>query len=179
VLAGNRPQHASAGTVAEQNTGTAVVPVDDIGEFFGRDHQSVFVKSGLQILFGGGERKKKTAARGAHIKRRGGLGADPALDQTAHRRKSIIRGRGPDHNQIDFSGVNLGLGQRFLRGLDSHMTGAFVSGGDMTLFDAGAGGYPLIRSLDHLLEIVVGHHAVRNVFTKPQDADVFHSLENG
>ena len=84
------------------------------------------------------------------------------------------RGRGAD-DQADFGGQNIGFLQRLAgRGI-THREGRFLGSGDAPLANTGARHDPFVGRLDHLGQIVVGHHFRRNIFAPADDMCVSHA----
>ena len=97
-------------------------------------------------------------------------GADRVLDQRGGRREHAVRrDRGAD-DQVDVVGAEAGGLQRHARGGGAQAGGALVVGGDAALADAGAVDDPLVRGLDHALEVGVGQDLGGQVLADADDA---------
>src|SRR5690606_1143762 len=75
-------QNDCAGTIAEKHAGAAVGPVDDRGELFGADNQSMLKVSGAEHRLADVEDVEKTGAGCLDIERRNSPQIELCLQQT-------------------------------------------------------------------------------------------------
>lgn len=79
------------------------------------------------------------------------------------RREAVVRVRRAADDQVDFFGVDMVVGQKFIDGLNAQKTGAFgVVVQYSALLDADTGGDPFVVGVHHLrqhliVQNVVGH----------------------
>ncbi len=146
-------------TIAEEDAGVAVVPVDDGGKLFRADDQDGLVEPRGDELIRRDERVEEAGAGGRDIEGGSPCRPDLVLDVTGGGGEGSIRRAGGDDDQID----RLGIDAAQLHGLErrccAHVGGEFVRFGQPSFADAGAAHDPVVRRLNHLFEVGVGKHA--------------------
>ena len=85
-------------------------------------------------------------------------------------RKYQVRRRRAGDNEIDILDVDTRRLDRFFCRLDTHIRCRLIGLDNMAPFNTRAGLDPLIRSIDDLLEIEIGHHPFRQVTPGTNDA---------
>ena len=158
-----RLQDDSAGAVAEQHAGAAVVPVEDPREGLGADHQRALEVAGAQQTVGGRQREDEARADRLQIEGRAMGDAEGGLHRDRGGGKGIIRRRGAEHDEVDRLRVDPGIGQRRARRVDGKMRGEFAFGGDVALPDAGAFHDPFVRGVDPGRQFGIGQDPLRQI----------------
>ena len=110
-----RFQHDRAGAVAEEHAGRAVAPVEDAREGLRADDQRALPLPGLQHRVGRGERIDEAGADRLQVERRARMDAEIVLDGHGARRKSVVRRRGGEHDQVDVRRLQPGVFERLSR----------------------------------------------------------------
>ena len=162
-------QDSGAPAIAEQDAGVAIFPIDDRGQFFGTDHEHGVVGAGHDELLGDFESVDEARAGGFEIERSRATRADFMLDEASRGRKRHVGRDGSDDDEIDLFSGDAGLFHGFQGGFRGDVGGEFVFGGQPAFFDAGAAGYPFIRSVDHFFEVGVGESLRGQVGTDTAD----------
>jgi len=126
-------------------------------------------------LIGRAQRIDETAANRLHVECRATRNAELALKQAGSTGENAIRCRGGDNDEIDIGWRNAGSLNGAQGGLGGQVTGIFILGRDVTLTDAGAGDNPLIRGIDHPLQIGIGQDSFRQVAAGARDAGIGHA----
>ena len=118
-----------------------------------------------QKIVGGRERKDEAGAHRLQVEGRAMGDTERVLDRHGCRRESVVRGRGRQHDQVDRLGVDAGIGERGVGGLDREMRGELVVGRDMAFADTGPLHDPLIGSVDAARQLGIGQYPLRQVGT--------------
>src|SRR5579864_6308073 len=84
-----RLQHDGAGAVAEQDTGAAVVPVEDARKRLPPDHERTLEGAAAQEIVCGCKRKDEAGADRLQVERRTMVDSKPVLDRDRGRRKGV------------------------------------------------------------------------------------------
>ena len=163
AVAVGRRDHDGSGPVPEQDTGRPVLVVDDARHHVGADDQRVLVRAGRDQLAGGGEGVGERRAGGAQVESPRAPRADLVLDETGGAREEHVGRDGPDDDDADVVRRELGVGERAHGGFLAEVRGGDARIDDMPLADPGALEDPLVRGVDHLLQVGVGQHARRHV----------------
>ena len=164
-------QNGRAGAVAEKDTGVALRPIGDRGQFFRADDEDGVVGVGGDELLRDFDREKESGAGRRDVETGRSFRADLCLNKAGGGGKHHVGRGGGDEDEIDFIARDAGLFHRGERGFGAHVAGVFVVRGDAALLDAGAGGDPLVIGLDDLGEIVVGENFFRHVAAGADDRD--------
>ena len=165
------PQDGGARAIAEKDTGIALRPIGDRGQFFRADYEHGVVGVAGDELLRDFDREEESSAGRRDVEAGRFCRADLRLNKAGGRGKHHVRrGRG-DEDQIDFISCDPRLFHCGERGLGAHIAGVFVVRGDAALLDAGAGGDPLVIGLDDLGEIVVRENFFRHVAAGADDRD--------
>ena len=165
------PQDGGAGAVAEKDTGVALRPIGDRGQFFRADYEDGVVGVAGDELLRDFDREKESRAGRRDVEASRSFRADLRLDKAGGGGKYHVGcGRG-DEDEIDFIARDAGLFHRGKRGLGAHVAGVFIVRGDAAFLDPGAGGDPLVVGLDDLGEIVVRENFFRHVAAGADDRD--------
>ena len=152
-------------TVTEQHGGGAVGPVHDGRELLRGDDEHLLCLLGRDESFRDIERVQEAGARGLNIEGGGVLGAEQRLQVTRLRGEQPVGRAGRHHESIDIGRREAGLLEHLLRRGLAHAGVGLVGPGHPALADAGALPDPLIRRVEDLRELVVGHHALGRVPT--------------
>ena len=154
-----RLQHHGAGAVAEQHAGGAVVPVEDAGEGLRPDHQRALVAAGPQQ--GVDDRQRIDEARADRLQIEGGAvgDAEPGLHRHGGGGKGLVRRRGRQHDQVDRTRLDMGIGERRAGGIEREVGGELAGGRDMAFADAGALHNPFVGGLHRTRQLVVAENS--------------------
>ena len=160
---GHRPQHQRAGAVAEQDTGAAIVPVENARKRLGADHQRGSRLAEPKRIVGGGQRKDETGAHRLDIEGGAPVHPQPRLHLGRGRGKRVVRGRGGEDDQIEVAALHAGGGQRLFGGAQRQVGGQFADGGDPAFADPGALADPFVRGVEAGGQFVIGDDSLRQV----------------
>src|SRR5690606_1250918 len=83
-----------------------------------------------------------------------------------------VRGGGADHDQVDLLGQDAGRLDRLQRGLVAQVAGGLPFGGHPALADTSTRTDPLVAGIDHLGQVVIGNHLLRQVAAGSGDARI-------
>ena len=150
-----------AGAVAEEHAGGAVGVVDDGGHGVRADDEDFFLGAGLDELRAHLEGVDESGTGGGEVEAPGALGAEAILDEAGGGGEEHVGGDGADDDDFNFGGIDAAFGEAAAGGFDSHVAGGHAGLDDVTLFDADAGGDPLVGGVDHFFEVCVGEEAGR------------------
>ena len=143
-------QHHGASAIAKKHTGRTVFPIQKAGKRFGADNQRGFCLSDLYEIISRRQGKDKPRTNSLDIERRTMGQPKSHLHRCRCRRKGIVGGGRADNNEIDFVSLDTGVFQRPFGRHISQIGRQFTFSGDMPLLNPGAGGDPLIRSVDEI-----------------------------
>ena len=118
---------------------------------------------GLDELSTGLKRIQKAGASGGDVKSPRVLAAEFVLHHAGCGGKEHVGSHRPNHYAFDIIGCNSATLQRLARRMASEIRGSRSLIGDMALLDAGAFSDPLITSVDHLFQILIGKQAGWNI----------------
>src|SRR5690349_23706480 len=141
-------ENGCTGTVAEQNAGRAILPVNDGAHFLGADDQRGFGRAGHDQTFSGAHRVEPASAGGADIERSSPRRTELGLDVDSSRRKKSIRCGGAENDDVDLSRMNASLLHRDLRCIGRHRAGRPTVASESALDDAATLEDPFMRRLD-------------------------------
>ena len=97
-----RLEHDRAGTVAEQDAGAAILPVEHAAEGLCADHQRLRAHAGAQQRIGGRERVEEARAHRRDIEGDpAGLASEQRLDLRGGGGKGVVGRGGGEHDQVD------------------------------------------------------------------------------
>ena len=96
VARGRRFHDHGGGTVAEQNTRVAVLPVDESAQSFTTDDQHTARVAGDDERIGHAQGVEKTTTGGVEIESGGAVGGETLLNQATRGRQQMIGGGGGD-----------------------------------------------------------------------------------
>ncbi len=158
-----RLEYHSAGAIAEQHAGGAILPVEDARERFRTDDDGALELPGLDEIIGNSECVDEARAHGLHVEGRTLGDAEALLDLHRRRRKGAVgRCRRAD-DEIDVDRIDSGAYERLLGGGDAKIGREFVVAGDVPLTNAGALDDPLVAGIDDLRQVGIGHDALGQV----------------
>ncbi len=170
-----RLQHHCSGTVAEQDAGRSILPVDDARQGLGADHQRTLRGAAGNEAVGHAQRIDETAAGRLDAERRASRDAEAPLDQAAHVGEDEVRGGRADHDKIDLVGRHAGRFHGLARGLLGKITGGLAIRGQVPPLDARARGDPLLGGVHHRLELAIGQDSFRQVAAGAGNAGIPHA----
>mmetsp|Transcript_1968 Transcript_1968/g.5525 ORF Transcript_1968/g.5525 Transcript_1968/m.5525 type:complete len:423 (-) Transcript_1968:88-1356(-) len=153
-------QHDCTGAVAKQDARVAIAPVHPAGESVGADDERRLIRASVQELRRGGDAEEETGARSGEVEGDGAGGANLARDVRGVA-KQVVRARGRQHHQLHRGRVHAAALERFLRRPRRERGEALAGREQVALPDARPLGDPVVRSLDHRRELLVGHDGVR------------------
>src|SRR4029453_17385897 len=143
-------QNGGAGAVPEEDTGVALRPIGDRGQFLRADYEYSVVGVAGDELLRDFNREEESSAGGREVEAGRFGGADLRLNKAGGRRKHHVwRGRG-NEDQIDFISFDPWLFHCGERSLGPHIAGIFIVRRDAAFFDPGAGRDPLVIGVDDL-----------------------------
>ncbi|MPN15347.1 hypothetical protein SDC9_162678 [bioreactor metagenome] len=111
------PENRCSCSIAEQNTGVSILPVDDGSELLRSDHQDGIVRPGHDELLGDFQAVNKPGASSLKVERCGSERAKFPLNQACGRREGHVWSDGCDDNQVNLIGRDSRVGHRLLGGL--------------------------------------------------------------
>src|SRR5215467_4570846 len=141
----NRTQHHGAGTVAEQDTGAAIVPVENPRKGFGSDDEGGARLAAAQSIVGDRQSKNKPSAYRLNVERSTARHFDPGLHPRRGSREGMVGSGGGEHKQIDVRPAHAGAVERTPGGMSRKIGGQLRGVGDAPFADAGALANPLVR----------------------------------
>ena len=89
--------------------------------------------------------------------------AERALHLDRACREGVIWRRGGQHDQVDGLRIEMGVRERCMGCMHSHMRGEFAGSGDAPLVNPGALDDPLVGGVDFARQIGIGQDLVRQV----------------
>ncbi len=95
--------------------------------------------------------------------------AEPGLDGNRRRRKGVVGRRGGEHDQVDVGGIEARVGERRARGVQADVGRELAGRRYVALADAGALHDPLVGSIDHARQLVIGEDPLRQVAAATHD----------
>jgi hypothetical protein len=101
----------------------------------------------------------------------------PVLHRDRGGGKSLVRGRGRQHDQVDRLRVDPGMSQGSARGIDRQMRGELAFGGNVALPDAGALYNPLVRGVDLGRQFGIGQDPLRQIGATTEHDRTYRSHE--
>ncbi len=99
---------------------------------------------------------------------------EPSLQNAGRTRKDLVGCRGRENDQVDLLRIDTSRVDRAARRVLGEIYRGFVVPGDMTLFDTGTLPNPLVRGVDKLFQLMVGHDLLRQVAAGAGDTAVDH-----
>ena len=169
LVVGGLQQHGP-GPVPEQHAGGAVLVVQDRGHDLGPDHQHALVGPALDELGPGGEGVDEAGAGRLQVEAPGPVGAQLVLHEAGRGGEGHVGGNGGDDDQLDLAGADAAALEALAGRPHGQVAGAGAGRGHVPLADAGAGADPLVRGVDDLLEVRIGHHPLGDVPSQRGDA---------
>jgi hypothetical protein len=170
-----RFQHHRAGAVAEQDAGTAILPVDDAGEGVRSDHQRPPRRPVRMKRSGDVHGVDEAGADRLHVEGGAAVTTQTMLQLSGDAGKNMIRRGGAQDDQIDSARLQPRRLQRSAGRLFGQIAGRLIGCGDMALLDSGALDDPVCRGVDQLFEIGVCQHFFRQVAAGSNDSGVVQS----
>ncbi len=146
-----------ASTIAEQNTGTAIAPVENARVHLCTRHQHMFGLTGTDEQIGDRKCVDKTTADGLHVKSRTARNPELRLQNARRAGEDHVRRCRGNDNEIDVRGRDSCRLQSSLRRSQCQIACHLSFSGNVPATNASAGSYPFIGSVDHARQIVVGH----------------------
>ena len=171
MLVATAAQNGGARPISEQHTGVPVLPIHNGRKFFSADHEHGIIRARGDKLLADLHANQKTGTGRLHVKSRRALGAELMLDDAGGRRERHVRRNRGTNDQVNFISGNPGLFQSPAGCFHRQIRGTHGVRRQPAFFDAGPGGNPFIGGVHHLLQISVGHHAVRYIRAGADDVD--------
>ena len=134
--AGRGIQDHRSGSVAKQNAGAAVLPVEDPRKRLGSDHQRRARLAQPQRVVGDREREDEPRAHRLHIEGGAAGHAKPRLQLDRGRREGFVGSCGRQHDQIEVAAADAGALQGAARRVECKVRRQFALGGDASLDSA-------------------------------------------
>ena len=151
-----------SGAISEQNAGIAIRPVGNAGQGFGTNNQSRFSLSQTQHIVCHGQRIDKSRASCGKVKSGHTMtAAELGGNFGGNGRKRIVRRYGADDNQVKLFGTDAGVFQRHFGSVKRQIGSQFSVSGNMTGFNTGTFGNPLIAGFYDFRHIVIGQYLGR------------------
>ena len=161
LLLGAQDDRARA--IAEQHAGAAVRPVEQPREGFGADHQRGPCLPDPQEIVGRRQGVGETRADRLQVEGDAAARAELGLHRGRGRREGVIGGGGRDQDQVQVLRADTGPRQGLARGGRRQIGGRLAVGGEMTLPDPGPLADPLVGCVDGSRQLLVAHHARRQI----------------
>ena len=175
---GERRDHRSAGAVAEQHAGVAVLVVEDAAEDLRAADEHLRVGPAAHHVRADLGREHEAAARSSQVEAARVLGAEVVADAARRRRERLVTGHRRADHQVQVLGRHVGVLEGLPRRVDRQGAGHVRRGRDAPLLDAGPLDDPLVRRVDDLLEVLVGQALLRHVSAEPCDADFAQTIHH-
>src|SRR5690606_15441490 len=160
-----------ARAVAEQDAGVAVLVVEDPAQHLGTDDEHVARRAGGDELRADLHAVEEPAARRRYVEPAGVHRADVRADPARGRRERLVAGHRAAQYEVDVLAGETGILQRGARGAHADGAARLVGRRNPAFRDAGALDDPLVRGIDHRLEVAVGEPSLRHVLADSGDAD--------
>src|SRR5688572_17755012 len=169
-----RREHHRPGPVAEEHAGAAVVPIEDAREHLRAHHQSLLVHARSDETIGRGKRIDEAGAHRLHVEGSASLDAELRLQLASRAREDVIRRRGGHDDEINLLGVHPGGRKRVTACFQGEIARGLRLLRDVPALDAGALADPGIARLEAPRELLVLHHALRQVASGADDSRIGH-----
>ncbi len=114
---------------------------------------------------------EETAASGGEVEAGGPGVAQAGLEEAGGGGEGLVRGEGPEDDQVEIGGVNPGPGQGRAGRLLGHEGDRLLAAGDPALADPRPFQDPLVAGLDHLLQVGIGQNAAGEIAARGRDPD--------
>src|SRR6202165_4401645 len=167
-----RLEHHRARAIGEQHRGGAVAPVSDARQGLRADHQRAPRFAAAYVLVGDRQRVHEPGTGGLEAEGRPAATAQAVLQQRAAVGEHQVRRGGAESDEVDISRCDAcrlqGAACRLFRQIERRL----ALRGDVAALDAGAAANPLIGGVDHLLQIEVGDHLLRQIRARAGDTRV-------
>src|SRR5215212_4140081 len=156
-----------AGAVAEEDSGRAILLVDDGAHGVGAYKEHPVRPLAHHHRVGYGYRVGEAGAGGGEVHRADARGPDRLADQTRDRRHGLRRGRGGADDQVNRIARRPGVIQGLPRRLDGEGGAVLVFADEPALGDPGARGDPILRRVEGGFEVAVGDDPAPEGATDP------------
>jgi hypothetical protein len=164
------PKHHGAGGVAEEDTRGPVRWVGHPGQHIAADDQHRLELAALQQMRADQYAEHSACAGGlGEIERDRPLGSQLLLDNQRGRRERLVRRGRRQYDRIEIPRVDPAGPQRLLRRLDAYVRGCSVGLQKPALHNAGVFADPGVASVQHGLEVGVGHDIARHTDARAQE----------
>ena len=163
-------EHDGAGGIAKEDGHGSLAEVDDGGHGIASDHANRPVDARSHERVGEVYRVDEPRAGGNEVERGGGGGSQGHGDAAGGRRAGHLGGDRGDDDQIQLTPLDAGVLKRAAQGIAGEGVGALgLRIDDPALADSGTLEDPLVRGVDHLLEVGVGEHLLGDGGPDPSD----------
>ena len=166
-------QHRS-GAVAEQDAGAAIGVIDDAAHGVGSNYQHFLVCAAAHQVRGSGQAVNEARAGCNQVESPGAFGSQPVLYEARCRGEEHVRRNGANQDRVELCGIDTALIECPSCRLDGQIGGRGIWRRDVTFGDPGPSENPLVRCLDHLLQILIREHPLGNVAAERADFDFTH-----
>ncbi len=166
-----RLEHDRARTVTEKHRGGAVLVIHDARKLFGADEQHALEYAGAHHARSDGQPVDEAAARDLDVERGDARDAELRAENARGRRKDVVRRDGRDDDAVEVLRFEARRCERVARRVHGDLARRLVGGGDVPLLHPGARGDPLVRRVEHALEVGVGEDPLGHVVPDARDAD--------
>ena len=164
-------QNGGAGSIAKEDAGVAIGPVDDRAEFVGPDDEGFFGRAGGDELPRQLHAVEKTGAGGRDVEAGGFGSAEGLLYETRGGGEGHVGCDGGDNDEIEVFGFDAGILQSIESSFDREIARRLVFRSNAALFDSRALNDPFVIGIDHALQVGVGQDFLRNVFAGAGNGD--------
>src|SRR5262249_50657925 len=129
-------EHDGPASIAKENAGATVLPVDEPAQSFAGHDEDAPVGAGLDELAADGQSVQEATARGIEIEGTGPVRSQLLLDQAGGRRQQVVRRGGGTDDQVEIAGREARDIESLVGCAETHAGSRLVGGSDVTLADA-------------------------------------------
>src|SRR6185436_8531758 len=170
-----RGNNDGAGTVAEQDAGAAIAPVENARIHLRAHYQRVPGLTGTDEQVRNGEPVDKAAAYCLHVECGTARDSQFGLQNASRAGKYDVRRCCGNNNEIDVCAVQARRLQCLLRGMQCQIARQLTFRSHVAAVYARAGPDPFVRGIDCAREIVVGHDFCRQIASGADDSRKRHA----
>ncbi len=152
-------QNGGSRAIAKQHTSIPVLPIDNAGELVRSDHQDGIIGARHDELMPHLQPVDETRAGGFHVKGRSAESPDLPLHQTRRGWKGHIRRDRGHNDQVNLVRRDSRVLHCYLSGFGREVRGVLILRGKPPFLNPGAGDNPVVRGVDHLLQVGICKNA--------------------